>query len=63
MLSCAVASDSNGPQPSRSSRRIVPWNRSIFPVVVGERGLVSRVRMPFSLQIRSNMTSTGKGLL
>ena len=32
------------------------------PVVVGERGLVSRWVMPFSRQIRSNSTSAGRGL-
>jgi hypothetical protein len=37
------------------------WKRSIFPVVVGERGLVSRPVIPFSRQIRSNITSTGCG--
>ena len=30
-------------------------------VVVGERGLVSRWVMPFSRQIRSNITSAGRG--
>ena len=34
-----------------------PWNRSIFPVVVGDRGWVSRWAMPLSRQIRSNSTS------
>jgi hypothetical protein len=34
-------------------------DRSIFPVVVGERGAVSRCSIPFSRQIRSNSTSTG----
>src|SRR5437016_11110103 len=42
-----------------SSSRSVLWNRSCFPVVVGERGWVSRCSMPFSRQIRSNSTSTG----
>jgi hypothetical protein len=46
---------------SSSSCRV--WcSRSIFPVVVGERGLVSRWVMPFSRQIRSNSTSAGRGL-
>ena len=36
------------------------WNRSIFPVVVGERGAVSRCLIPFSRQIRSKSTSTGR---
>jgi hypothetical protein len=36
-------------------------HRSIFPVVVGVRGLVSRVVMLFSRQIRSNSTSAGRG--
>ena len=35
----------------------LPWNRSIFPVVVGERGWVSRWMIPLSRQIRSNSTS------
>ena len=36
---------------------------SIFPVVVGDRGFVSRGVMPFSRQIRSNSTSAGRGLM
>jgi hypothetical protein len=40
-----------------SSSRSVRWNRSILPVVVGERTAVSRWRIPFSRQIRSNRTS------
>jgi hypothetical protein len=43
----------------RNSVRSARWNRSTFPVVVGERGWVSRWVMPFSRQIRSNSTSTG----
>ena len=35
------------------------WNRSILPVVVGDRGWVNRCVIPFSRQIRSNNTSTG----
>jgi hypothetical protein len=46
---------------SSSSRCRVWWNRSTFPVVVGVRGLVLRATMPFSRQIRSNITSTGRG--
>src|SRR5438445_7759105 len=42
-----------------SSSRSVLWNRSIFPVVVGERGWVRRCSMPFSRQIRSKSTSAG----
>jgi hypothetical protein len=30
----------------------VLWNRSTLPVVVGDRGAVSRCRIPFSRQIR-----------
>jgi hypothetical protein len=37
------------------------WNRSILPVVVGERGLVSRWVMPLSRHSFSNITSTGNG--
>ena len=41
---------------SNSLRRV--WcSRSILPVVVGEWGVVSRCRIPFSAQIRSNNTS------
>ena len=43
---------------SNSARR-VRWNLSIFPVVVGDRGKVSRCSMPYSRQIASNNTSTG----
>ncbi len=43
--------------PSKNSRLRVLWNRSTLPVVVGERGAVSRWRMPLSRQIRSNTTS------
>jgi hypothetical protein len=46
---------------ARNSRRRLWWNRSILPVVVGDRGAVWRWEMPFSLQIRSNNTSTGCG--
>ena len=38
-------------------------SRSILPVVVGDRGFVSRWVMPFSRQIRSNSTSAGRGLM
>jgi hypothetical protein len=43
---------------SNSARR-VRWNRSILPVVVGDRGWVNKCSMPFSRQIRSNNTSVG----
>ena len=43
----------------RNSVRIARWNRSTFPVVVGDRGWVSRCSIPFSRQIRSKSTSTG----
>jgi hypothetical protein len=43
--------------------RSVLCQRSIFPVVVGERGLVKPVVMPFSRQIRSKRTSAGYGLV
>ena len=43
--------------------RSVLCQRSIFPVVVGVRGRVSRVVMPFSRQIRSNSTSLGRGFV
>jgi hypothetical protein len=48
-------------QVARNSVRSVLCQRSIFPVAVGVRGLVSRVMMPFSRQIRSNSTSEGRG--
>jgi hypothetical protein len=38
-------------------------SRSIFPVVVGDAGRVSRWVMPFSRQIRSNSASAGRGLM
>ena len=50
-------------QVARNSSRRVLCQRSIFPVVVGVRGRVSRVVMPFSRQIRSNSTSLGRGLV
>lgn len=40
---------------------MVWWNRSTFPVVVGDRGLVKVVPMPLRRQIRSNSTWTGRG--
>ena len=43
----------------RNSARSVRWNRSIFPVVVGLLGWVSRWVIPFSRQTRSKSTSTG----
>ena len=39
MAACAASSDSNGDTWSSSSARRLLWNRSIFPVVVGEPGL------------------------
>ncbi len=38
-------------------------DRSTFPVVVWVRGLVLRATMPFSRQIRSNITSAGRSLV
>ena len=52
----------NGSCTVSSSCCRVWCRRSILPVVVGERGLVSRWVMPFSRQIRSNSTSAGRGL-
>ncbi len=43
----------------KNSARIVLCSRSTFPVVVGEYGAVSRCRIPFSAQIRSNITGPG----
>jgi hypothetical protein len=43
--------------PVRNSVRSVRWNRSILPVVVGDRGAVSGWVMPFSRQIRSKRVS------
>ena len=45
----------------KNSARIVLCSRSTFPVVVGERGAVSRCRIPFSAQIRSNSTGRRPG--
>ena len=59
---CNASSDSNGPCTSSSSSCSDWCSRSILPVVVGDRGLVSRWVMPFSRQIRSNSTSAGRGL-
>ena len=59
---CASSMLANGPCTLSSSCCSVWCNRSIFPVVVGDRGLVSRWVMPFSRQIRSNSTSAGRGL-
>lgn len=57
----AVGRSVNGPDASSSSRRSVWCQRSIFPVVVGENGLVRRVVIPFSRHTRSNNTSAGRG--
>ena len=46
---------------ARNSIRSVRWNRSILPVVVGERTPVRRWVMPFWRQTRSKSTSTGLG--
>ena len=43
---------------SNSARR-VRWNRSILPVVVGDRGNVRRCSIPYWRQVASNSTSTG----
>ena len=47
--------------PFKNSARSVLCHRSIFPVVVGDRGAVSRCFTPFSRQIRSNSTGPGPG--
>ena len=54
---CAAVSDSNGSWSSSSSRRKVRWNLSIFPVVVGDAGWVSRCVIALWRQILSNNTS------
>ena len=54
---------SNGPWSSSSSFCSDWCSRSIFPVVLGDAGLVSRWVMPFSRQIRSNSTSAGLALM
>ena len=54
---CASSTEVNGPRWSNSSRRKVRWNRSTFPVVVGDAGSVSRWAMPLWRQILSNNTS------
>ena len=51
----------NGPRTLSSSSCRVWCSRSIFPVAAGERGLVSRWVMPFSRQIRPDITSAGRG--
>jgi len=43
--------------PARNSFFRVLWNRSPFPVVVGDRGAVNKCWIPFSRQTRSNNTS------
>jgi hypothetical protein len=55
---CAACKELNVRRVSNSARRL-RWNRSILPVVVGDRGWVNKCSMPFSRQIRSNNTSTG----
>ena len=47
----------NGPVRSKKSGRRVRWKRSTLPFWFGEAGWVSRCRMPFLRQIRSNITS------
>ena len=49
----------NGYAPARNSARRLGWKRSIFPIVVGLRGWVSRCSMPFCRQIASKSPSTG----
>jgi len=49
VIECALHLGDGGEAPGRSSSsRRVRWNRSILPVVVGERTAVSRWRIPFS---------------
>jgi hypothetical protein len=60
---CASSMLANGPCSVRHSSCRVWCQRSIFPVVVGDRNPVSRCSMPFLRQIRSNNTSAGRGLL
>ncbi len=52
---------SNGPCGSSNSVWIVWCQRSIFPVVVGERIFVNRWSMPLRRQITSNSTSGARG--
>jgi hypothetical protein len=47
--------------PDKNSLRRVLWDRSTLPVVVGERGAVSRCLIPFSLHMRSKSTSPVPG--
>jgi hypothetical protein len=55
---CASATSANI-RPASSSARTVLWNRSILPVVVGERTPVNRWVMPRSRHSRSNNTTPG----
>jgi hypothetical protein len=43
-------------------RAVRLWKRFTLPVVVGDRGLVRMVSMPFLRQIRSNNASAARGL-
>jgi hypothetical protein len=61
IAACAISRSGQTLTWSSSSCWKVWWNRSTFPVVVGDRGLVWRATMPFSWQIRSNITSAGRG--
>jgi hypothetical protein len=61
MAACAVSRSGQTATSSSGSRCRVWWNRSTFAVVVGVRGLVLRATIPFSRQIRSNITSAGRG--
>ena len=61
IAACTASRSGQASTWSSGSRCSVWWNRSTFPVVVGDRGLVLRATMPFSRQIRSNNTSTGFG--
>ncbi len=54
MTCWATSTLGSGPTESSSSFSSVLWNRSTFPVVVGERTAVSRWVIPFSRKIRSN---------
>ena len=59
---CAASIVANGPASSSKSLCRLWCQRSTFPVVAGERGLVSSWRMPFLRQIRPDSTSAGRGL-
>ena len=44
---------------TKKSERMVLWNLSTLPVVVGEYGAVSKWRIPLLVQIRSKSTGPG----